>query len=512
MPKTADLLEEIAALKAMLIAADAREKRKDERIERLEKLVAAFKQAVFGRKSEKSDPDQFELALEDLETAMAVIHAEEDAEDRAAKRPAKPRAANRGSLPKHLPRIEEVIEPDSLTCVCGGCLHCIGEDVSERLDIVPAQFRVIVTRRPKYACRSCTDGVAQAPAPARLIPGGMPTEATVAHVLVSKYADHLPLYRQAQIYSRQGVDLDRSTLADWVGRAAFELRPVHDALMADLKRSTKLFMDETRAPVLDPGARKTKTGYFWALARDDRPWGGTAPPGVVFTYAPGRGGQHAERILQGFGGILQVDGYAGYNRLIAADRIGPGIQLAHCWAHARRKLIEITRTGPAPIAEEGVALIRDLYAIEAEIRGRDPITRLAVRQDRSAPILARLDGWLAHHRARASAKSPLGEALTYIAKYRDGLGRFLTDGRVEIDNNTVERTIRPIALNRKNALFAGHDAGAENWAVIASLIETCKMNGVDPQAWLSATLAAIVQGHKQSQIDELLPWNYAVTV
>jgi hypothetical protein len=233
---------------------------------------------------------------------------------------------------------------------------------------------------------------------------------------------------------------------------------------------------------------------------------------VVFTYAFGRGGQHAERVLQGFGGILQVDGYAGYNRLIAADRIGPGIHLAYCWAHARRKLIEITRSGPAPIAEEGVALKSDLYAIEAEIRGSDPATRLAIRQDRSAPLIARIDGWLTHHRARTSAKSPLGEALAYIAKYRDGLGRFLTDGRVEIDSNTVERTIRPIALNRKNALFAGHDAGAENWAVIASLIETCKMNGVDPYAWLSATLTAIVQRHKQSQIDDLLPWNYAATV
>ena len=512
MPNSAELLEEIAALKAMLVAADARDRRKDERIERLEKLVAAFKQAAFGRRSEKSDPDQFELALEDLEAAMAEIHAEEDAEDLAARRPAKPRVANRGSLPKHLPRIEEVIEPDSLTCACGGCLHCIGEDVSERLDIVPAQFRVIVTRRPKYACRSCTDGVVQAPAPARLIPGGMPTEATVAHVLVSKYADHLPLYRQAQIYGRQGVDLDRSTLADWVGRAAFELRPVHDALMANLKRSTKLFMDETRAPVLAPGTRKTKTGDFWALARDDRPWGGAAPPGVVFTYAPGRGGQHAERILQGFGGILQVDGYAGYNRLIAADRAGPGIQLAYCWAHARRKLIEITRTGPSPIAEEGLALIRDLYTIEAAIRGRDPAERLAIRRERSAPILARLGDWLALRRARASAKSPLGEALAYIAKHRDGLGRFLTDGRVEIDSNTVERTIRPIALNRKNALFAGHDAGAENWAVIASLIETCKLNAVDPHTWLSATLQAIVQGHKQKQIADLLPWNYAAKV
>lgn len=267
----------------------------------------------------------------------------------------------------------------------------------------------------------------------------------VAHVLVSKYADHLPLCRQAQIYSRQGVDLDRPTMADWVGRAAFELRQVHDALMADLKRSTKLFMDEPNAPVFDPGARMTKTGYFWALARDDRPWSGTAPPGVAFTYAPGRGGQHAERILHDFGGILQVDGYAGYNWLIAPDRIGPAVQLAHCWAHARRKLIEIIRTGPAPIAEQGVALIRNLCAIEADIRGSDAVTRLAARQERSAPILARLDDWLHHHRRRASDKSPLGEALAYIARYREGLGRFLTDGRIEIDSNAVERTIRPIA-------------------------------------------------------------------
>jgi transposase len=512
MLDAAELPDDIAALKAMLIAAEVRDQRKDERIAQLEKLVAAFRQAAFGRRSEKSDPDQFELALEDLETAIAVVHAEEDVEDRAARRPAKPRSTNRGSLPKHLPRIEEIIEPESLVCRCGGCLHCIGEDVSERLDVIPAQFRVIVTRRPKYACRSCTDGVVQAPAPARLIPGGMPTEAAVAHVLVSKYADHLPLYRQAQIYSRQGVALDRSTLADWVGRAAFELRPVYDALMADLKRSSKLFMDETRAPVLDPGARKTKTGYFWALARDDRPWSGTAPPGVAFTYAPGRGGLHAERILQGFGGILQVDGYTGYNRLIAPGRVGAGIQLAYCWAHARRKLIDITRAGTAPIAEEGLRLIRELYAIEADIRGLHPDGRLAARQERSAPAAALIKEWLDHHRTRVSAKAPLGEALSYIAKYWAGLELFLTDGRIELDNNAVERTIRPIALNRKNALFAGHDAGAENWAVIASLIETCKLNGVDPYAWLAATLQAIVADHKQSRINELLPWNYATRV
>lgn len=512
MLETAELPDDVTALKAMLVAAEARNQRKDERIAQLEKLVAAFRQAAFGRRSEKSDPDQFELALEDLETAIAVVHAEEDTEDRAARRPAKPRSTKRGSLPKHLPRVEEIIEPESLVCRCGGCLHCIGEDVSERLDVIPAQFRVIVTRRPKYACRSCTDGVVQAPAPARLIPGGMPTEAAVAHVLVSKYADHLPLYRQAQIYSRQGVALDRSTLADWVGRAAFELRPVYDALMADLKRSSKLFMDETRAPVLDPGARKTKTGYFWALARDDRPWSGTAPPGVAFTYAPGRGGLHAERILQGFGGILQVDGYTGYNRLIAPGRVGAGIQLAYCWAHARRKLIDITRAGTAPIAEEGLRLIRELYAIEADIRGLHPDGRLAARQERSAPAAALIKEWLDHHRTRVSAKAPLGEALSYIAKYWAGLELFLTDGRIELDNNAVERTIRPIALNRKNALFAGHDAGAENWAVIASLIETCKLNGVDPYAWLAATLQAIVADHKQSRINELLPWNNATRV
>jgi transposase len=515
MLDAADLPDDVAALKAMLIAAQAREAgkdaqiiRKDERIERLEKLVAAFKQAAFGRKSEKTDPDQFDLALEDLETAMAAIHAEDEADSPSGNRIAKPRAINRGSLPKHLPRVEEVIEPESLICACGACLHRIGEDFSERLDVVPAQFRVIVTRRPKYACRACTDGVVQAPAPARLIQAGLPTEATVAHVLVSKYADHLPLYRQAQIMSRQGIDLDRSTLADWVGRAAFELRPVFNAMIADLKRSTKLFMDETRAPVLDPGSRKTKTGYFWALARDDRPWGGGAPPGVAFTYAPGRGGINAERILQGFSGILQVDGYAGYNRLIAPERIGPDIRLAYCWAHARRKLVEITRNGTAPIAEEGVKRIGELYRIEAELRGLDPQQRLAGRQERSEPLITDMLAWLVSHRARVGTKSPLGEALAYMAKYWEGLKLFLTDGRIEIDNNSVERAIRPIALNRKNALFAGHDTGAENWATIASLIETCKLNAIDPQAYLASTLTAIINGHKQSRVDELLPWNF----
>jgi len=493
------LPDDIAELKAIIRA-------QQDQNARLEALLASFKKALFGAKSEKIDPAQYELELEDIETAIAQVEAEIDANERTAHvRPPKPRQTNRGSLPKHLERVEVVIEPYR-SCACGTERHVIGEDVSERLDIIPAQFRVIVTRRPKYACRSCEGRIAQAPAPAHIIAGGMPTEATLAHVLVSKYADHLPLYRQDQIYSRQGIDLDRSTLAAWVGKSAFELTPVYDALMADLKRATKLFMDETPAPVLSPGRKRTKTGYFWALARDDRPWGGDDPPGVAFTYAPGRSGQHADNILKGFSGVLHVDGYAGYNRLL--KRPAQDVTLAYCWAHARRKLHDVTQSGAAPIAQEGLTQIQALYRIEKDLHGLPADQRHAARQDRSKPITDAFELRLAQNRARVSAKSPTGEALKYIAKYWEGLCRFLDDGRIELDSNAVERTIRPIALNRKNALFAGHDAGAQNWAVIASLIETCKLNGIEPHGYLSGVLKAIAGGHKQTDINQLLPWNY----
>lgn len=503
MTDPAALPDDPAALKAIIaVMAD--------RNARLEKLVEALRHAVFGRKSEKTDPAQYELALEDIETGIAAIEAEKQAcEVTPAASRGKPRAVNRGALPKHLPRVEVVIEPEEIACGCGAERHAIGEDVSERLDVIPAQFRVIVTRRPRYACRRCETGVAQASAPARLIQGGLPTEATVAHVLVAKYADHLPLYRQTKIFERQGVMLDRSTLADWVGRAAFELRPVFDHLVSDLKRSTKLFMDETRAPVLDPGRRRTKTGYLWALSRDDRPWGGNDPPATAFFYAPGRGGEHAERFLDGFSGVLQVDGYAGYNRLTRMDRPGGPLRLAYCWAHARRKLHEIASGRTAPIAEEGLRQIREIYRIESEIRRRSADERLAIRRARSTPLVDAFGDWVEEQRARVSAKSPLGEAMRYIFKLWDGLNLFLEDGRVEMDSNPVERAIRPIALNRKNALFAGHDEGGRNWGVIASLIETAKLNDIDPQAYLTATLAALVNGHKQNRIDELMPWRYA---
>ena len=509
----ADLPDNIDALKAIILASQAKMmaqdgiiERKEDRIIRLEKLLADFKRALYGAKSEKGHPDQYHLALEDIETAMAVVHAEDDAIDPPKTAGATKSPKGRGVLPKHLPRVEEVIEPD-VTCGCGAERHVIGEDVSERLDIVPAQFRVLVTRRPKYACRSCEAGIVQAPAKPRLIEGGMPTEATIASVIVSKYADHLPLYRQSQIYARQGVDIDRSTLAFWTGKAAHELKPVHDALLAHLKRSSKLFMDETPAPVLDPGRGKTKKGYFWALARDDRGWNGPEPPGVAFTYTPGRSGEHAVEILQGFDGILQVDGYAGYNRVLDPRDNDP-IQLAYCWAHARRKLYELTHHNAAPIAEEGLKQIAALYRIEGQVRGQSADERLAVRQKKSMPKVAIFKIWLEHARTQVSAKSPTGQALKYITKYWNGLILFLDDGRIEMDSNAVERTIRPIALQRKNALFAGHDAGAQNWAMLASLIETCKLNKIEPHSYLTQVLSAIVNGHKQKDIEQLLPWNF----
>ena len=303
---------------------------------RLEHLAKEMRRARFGPRSEKLDPDQIELAFEDIETAMAEAQEKHDTAT-AAPGQARPVPQSRGSraLPKDLPREERVIEPESLTCPCGcGDMVRIGEDRSERLDITPAQFRVLVTIRPRYACPKGRAGVVQQKAPSALIEGGLPTEATIAHVLVSKYSEHLPLYRQAQVMARHGLSIDRSTLADWVGRAAFHLAPVVERMAELLKHSSKLFMDETTAPVLDPGRGRTKTGYLWAMLRDDRPWGGGDPPGVVFTYAPGRGGAHAERMLEGFEGVLQVDGYGGYNRL-ADDRRerGAPLRLAYCWAH-----------------------------------------------------------------------------------------------------------------------------------------------------------------------------------
>src|ERR1700676_1260651 len=354
MTATTDALpDDPGTLKAMLLAERAR-------TERLEQIIKELQRHRFGRRAETLPEDQLLLGLEEVEQTAASGEAENEAAAPAERAShAARRRINRGSLPAHLPRIEMVVDIDDDVCpCCRNALHRIGEDVSERLDIVPAQFRVLVVRRPKYACRACENGVVQAAAPARLIEGGLPTEATVAQVLVSKYADHLPLYRQAQIYARQGITLDRSTLADWVGRAAWHLRPLHERLLMRLKELPRLFADETTAPVLDPGRGRPKTGQLLAHAADDRPWGGSDPPGVAYVYAPDRKAERPIAHLSGFKGILQVDGYGGYRPLTERG----DVQLAFCWAHVRRRFYELAAAGPAPIASEGLEAMQGPYA------------------------------------------------------------------------------------------------------------------------------------------------------
>jgi len=467
--------------------------------ERLQAIIDALMRHRFGRKSEQLDADQFELALEEVEAALSQAELARSKASKASSE--RSRKTNRGSLPAHLERIEQIVDVEDKTCpCCGGALHQIGEDVAERLDVVPTTFRVLVTRRPRYGCRSCESAVVQAPAPARIVEGGIPTEALIAQVLVSKYADHLPLYRQAQIYARQGIQLDRSTLADWVGRAAWYLRPLRDHILERLRRSERLFADETTAPVLEPGRKKTKTGQIWAYACDDRPWGGSDLPMVAYVYAADRKTERPEAHLHGFAGILQVDGYGAY---AALARRHQQIRLAFCWAHVRRKFYELAEG--SPVAADVLHRIASLYAIEEEIRGLSADERRDARDQRSRPIVEDLYRFLEARGRQVSAKSRLGEAIRYTLPRWDGLIRFLDDGRIDLDNNTVERAIRPLALNRKNALFAGSDDGGDNWAVIATLIENCKLTGINPHTWLTATLTSLANGHPASRIDELLP-------
>jgi transposase len=479
-------------------------------MDRLRHLLRQLQRAQFGRRSEKLDPEQLLLAIEDIEQAHAGDEAAEDKKDPAsARKRADKRRADRGALPAHLPHIDVTIAPEDTNCpCCRAPMHVIGEETSKRLDVVPAQFRVIVTHRPKYACRACTDGVVQAPAPERLIKGGLPTEAMVAFVLVAKYAWHLPLYRQAQMLLAQGIDIKRAVLAFWVGYAAAELHPLWLRLREIILTAGKIAVDETTAPVLDPGRGRTKKGFFWAIARDDRPWGGTDPPAVAYTYAPGRGAVHALKLLDGYRGIVQCDGYAAY-KTIAHAASDEAITLAFCWSHLRRRFFDIAESGPAPIASEALARIAALYAIEKTIRGRSADERRAVRQTRSKPLVLALKAWFEQQLTRVSGKATIAEHIRYALNHWDGLTRFLDDGRIELDTNIVERSIRPLVLNRKNALFAGHDQGAENWACIASLIETCKLCGVEPQAYLTDVLTKLVNLWPASRLDELMPWAWA---
>ncbi len=420
------------------------------------------------------------------------------------------RRANLGALPAIFPREEKVLEPDTNACGdCGSALHVIGEDVSERLDIIPQRMRVIRTRRPRYSCRKCENAPVQAPAAPHIIRGGLPTERLIANVVVSKFADYLPAHRQANIFARNGVNLDRSTLCNWIGRAAYELQPVYERLIQDIKRSDALFCDETPAPVLDPGRGEVKKSQFWALARDARPYGGDDPPAVAYFYKPGRCKGSAAQVLDGVSGAIQVDGFSSYKALTKDTRKDGPLDLSFCLAHLRRRFFDEIKDGYGPIAKEAVQRIAKIYEVENLIRGKPPEIRRAVRQEKAKPLMEALHKWLKEKSEALSKSSTLKEDVNYAFNHWDGLLRYLDDGKLEIDSNFVERSIRPIAILRRNSLFAGNDDGGHSWARLSSLLTTCKLNDVNPEDYLTDVLTKIAEDWPQSRIDELLPFAYA---
>ena len=474
-------------------------------IDRLRLIIKQFQRARFGRSAERLDPDQMSFGLEELEADLARAEARRAAAmppasaDPILAAPAKP--PHRAPLPAHLPRIETVIPVPHDACPeCGGALHDAGATSSEMLDWIPAQIRVVRITRPKRACRCCGT-LHQAPAPERVLAGGLATPGLIAHVLVSRYCDHLPLYRQSQILARHGLEISRSTLSGWIGAACWWLEALHERLVAQVMAADRVFADDTPLPVLDPGRGRTKIGRLWAYTRDDRSYGNNVPPAVVFHYAPDRTGARPAEHLKTFRGILQVDGYAGFEAL--ADK--GAVTLAACWAHVRRKFFELHEAG-SPVATEAVQRIGKLYEIEATIRDQPPDERLRVRQQQSLPLVEVLQAWLDLQLSRLPGRSRLAEAIRYALGRWSALTRFLDDGRIDLDTNPVERAIRPIALGRKNSLFAGSQGGANRWAIVASLVETAKLNGVEPFVWLRDSLTRMVDGHPVSRLDELLPW------
>lgn len=467
--------------------------------------LAKARRERFGRSSERGDLlDQLPL-YEEPTQPMPESMTEAVTAPRTA-RSARQAGQSRPSLPATLPREEHIHHAsDDCACpACGGSLKPLGQDVSEVLEYVPASFKVVRHVRPKLACGRC-DAIVQAPAPSRPIARGLAGPGLLAQVLVSKYCDHLPLYRQSAIYTRHGVTLSRSTLADWVAGSSQLLRPLVVALQQYVTGGDKVHADDTPVPVLAPGRGKTKTGRLWTYVRDDRAAGIDAPAAVWFGYSPDRKGEHPARHLRHFSGIVQADGYAGFNPLYATGRI---IEAA-CWAHVRRKFYDIAQQQASPLALEAITRIGQLYGIEAELRGKPALMRRQVRQARAGPLLAALHAWLLDTTGALPRKSALAGAIHYALARWAALTRYIDDGRIEVDNNPAERALRAVALGRKNYLFAGSDAGGHSAAAIYSLLGTAAMNGVDPMAYLRQVLARIAD-HPINRIQDLLPWNLAL--
>ena len=525
----AQLPDDIAALKALLIAADkravaaeARVTDLDGEIETLKLTIAKLRHDRFGNSSERTSVlmDQLELQLDELvarraeetaadEIAAAAAAAAQVPDGTAAQPPKVRNVPARRPLPANLAR-ERVIVPAATTCPCcgGDKLRKLGEDVTETLERVPATWKVVQHVREKFSCRAC-EKIAQAPAPSHPIARGRAGPVLLAEILFNKYGAHLPLNRQSQIFAREGVDLDVSTMADWVGAAAATLMPLRDAIEKHAHAAERLHVDDTTVPVLAKG--KCRTGRLWTHVRDDRPFGGKAATAAVFYYSPTREGEHAERQLAAYTGICQADAYSGFNGLFVEHRQvdgkpGPIVEAA-CWAHSRRKFFELARLRKMPIAIEAVTRIDALFDIEREINGQSPSQRLAARRERSKPLLDSFEAWLRSERRKLSPKGPLAKAIGYTFNHWQAFTRFLDDGRVCLSNNAAERSIRGIAVGRRNWTFCGSDTGGHRAAVMYTLIETAKLCDVDPKAWLADVLARIAD-HPMQRIGDLLPWKW----
>jgi transposase len=504
--------EERAAQAVALATAKAGLVSKALEIEKLKVQLARLRRQQFGRSSEKIDRviEQLELVLDELETEAAagpmtvgpVVAPVTDEDDSAAVRK---KSSGRRPLPEHLPRREIVHAPDCTCPACGGAMRKVGEDISEVLDYIPGRFEVVRHIRPALSCRRC-ESMVQLPMPSLPVERGRPSAGLLAHILVSKYCDHLPLYRQAGMYAREGVDLDRAVMANWVGKSVWIAAPLVEAISDHVMAATALHGDDTPVPVLAPGAGKTKTGRLWVYLRDERPYAGRAPPAVIYRYSPDRRGEQPQRHLARFRGFLHADGYAGFGALYQAAGGKPApVTEVFCWAHVRRKFHDLHLAG-SPLAKEALDRIGRLFDIERAADGLTPDVRQRIRQSRALPLIEELAAFLDATLPRLSGKSDLAIAIRYARSRWEALTRYLADGRLEISNNAAERAIRPLALGRKNWLFAGSDTGGERAAAMYTLVETAKLNGLDPEAYLRDVLGRIA-GHPINRIAELLPWN-----
>ncbi|NKB59571.1 MAG: IS66 family transposase [Alphaproteobacteria bacterium] len=495
-----DLPNDPAVLKGLVTSLASELKSRDILIEKLKHQLAGLRRHQFGSRSESLD--QLELMLEEEEIARAAeAPARKDTESPAGEK----RRPKRRPLPDHLPRNETVLAAGEVCVSCGGALKRLGDDVTEELEYVPGRFVVNRIVRPRTAC-ACCERFHQAALPSRPIERGRPGPGLLAHVLVSKYADHLPLYRQSRIFEREGIDLDRSTLAGWVGQSAALLEPLADAIGRHVLAGQAIFADDTPVKLLSPGAGKTKTARLWVYARDEGPWDDEAPPAAWYRFSTDRKAKRTKEHLADYKGWMHADGYAGFEELYRSGRV----REVACMAHIRRKFVDVHKSQGSAIADEAIRRIADLYAVEKEARGRPPDERACIRQTKARPIFDDLEAWLPARLRKISGKTPLAAAIRYAITRLKRLRPYLDNGTLEIDNNAAERAIRGVAVGRKNWLFAGSQRGGRSAAITYTLIETARLNDIDPQAWLTDTLARIAD-HKINRIDELLPWRYAQT-